>query len=75
MPVVKDSFPFRLKSARQARKFSGRYLGQQLGVAQQTVHSWEAGLAEPNIDTLHRIAAELGVSVAWLLGEEPIFGS
>src|SRR5690606_38577073 len=44
-------------------------VAEALGVERSTYTRWEIGLREPDLETIHRIANTLGVSVAYLLGE------
>lgn len=61
-----------LKQLRLERKISQRKLGEELGVVNQTISSWEAGINEPSLDLLIQIAKYFNVNVSYLLGEEII---
>jgi len=58
-----------IKRIREAKKLSQSDLAERLNVTRQAVSNWELGKTEPDIDTLHRIADTLGVSI-----EELIYG-
>lgn len=45
-------------------------LGQQIGVGQNTVSCWERGTSEPYPRHVAALAAALGVTVAYLLGQQ-----
>ena len=53
-----------LKAARKARGWSTTYVGQQLGLSQQAISSWERGAREPTWADLQRWADLLGLRVA-----------
>ncbi len=60
---------------KELRKRAGIYnqeeLAFRLGIARQTVSSWERGVFMPNSKNLKRLAEELNTSVSYLLdGEE-----
>lgn len=57
------------KRLRQCRGTKpAREIAAVLGVAEQTLTSWERGRAEPGCATLVALAKHYGVSVDWLLG-------
>lgn len=60
------------KNIRYFREESGmsqEELAEKLNVTRQAVSSWELGKTEPDIETLHRIADALGVTI-----EEIVYG-
>ena len=57
-----------LKTLRKARGFSQEELAIRLNVVRQTISKWEKGLSVPDADLLSRLAEELEVPVAELLG-------
>lgn len=61
-----------LKELRLVKNISQRKLGEILGVANQTISSWEKGINEPDLDTLVKISKFFDVSVDFLLGVEEI---
>ena len=59
-----------LSAARKKKGVSQEELAEHLCVSRQTIYKWEAGITYPDIDKLCDIAKYLGVSTAYLLGEE-----
>lgn len=54
-----------------ARRFSGMTsaaLAEALGVSPQQVTNWATGLRTPSRNSVERIAGEMSVDAAWLLG-------
>ena len=48
------------------------YLAQQVGVSQEAVRKWFAGLSTPRASVMRKLAAALSVDYFWLaLGEDP----
>ena len=60
----------RLKAARKKAGLTQAQIGKKLGVAQNTYSYWERGLINIDIENLKRIAELLGVSAAYLLGND-----
>lgn len=58
----------RLRKCRRARELTQAELGRLLGLSKQTVSGYEAGLRNPDPDTLQRLADIFGVSTDYLLG-------
>ncbi len=56
-----------IKKCRENKGLSQEALADALNVTRQTVSSWETGRTEPDIDTLHRIAQVLEVTVEELI--------
>lgn len=76
MPV-KNSLPVysrRLREAREALGISQRGLGVEAGldefVASTRVNRYETGVHQPDLQTLQRLAAVLGVPVAFFYAED-----
>ena len=59
-----------IRRLRAARGLTQEQLAEQLFVTRQTVSAWETGKAQPDLETLERIAAALGAEVT-----EVIYGS
>ncbi|WP_143482895.1 helix-turn-helix transcriptional regulator [Pseudoflavonifractor sp. An85] len=59
-----------IKRFRTQRHMTQDELAQQLNVTRQAVSNWENGKTQPDIDTLHKIAQILDVTM-----EELIYGS
>ena len=64
------NFGLHCAEARRQKNISQEELAEALGVSRQTVCKWETGATYPDIDKLCEIAAFLGVSTSYLLGEE-----
>lgn len=58
-----------IKRFREEKNISQSEIADKLSVTRQAVSNWENGKTEPDIDTLHKIADILGVSI-----EELIYG-
>ncbi len=56
-----------IRKYREQKKASQEEMAQALNVTRQTVSSWETGRTEPDLDTLHRIAQYLEVTVEELI--------
>lgn len=56
-----------LKEIRQAKKMSGKRLGDMVGVSEFTIYNYEAGRREPPLDVLVAIADALDVSLDLLV--------
>lgn len=63
-----ESFPSKLKKARESTGFTQREVAQETGITQSVLARYETGKLEPNIETLGILADFYGVSVDWLLG-------
>lgn len=53
----------RIKSARTAKGFTQKDIGERLGVSDRAVSKWENGIAKPSVEKLFALARILGVSV------------
>lgn len=62
--------PEKILYCRKCAGLSQEALAERLGVSRQAVSKWEAGEAAPEAGRLTALAAELGVSVDWLLSED-----
>ena len=58
-----------IKQYREQRDMTQEALAERLSVTRQAVSNWECGKTQPDIETLHRIADVLDISV-----EELIYG-
>lgn len=56
-----------IRKKREEKGLSQEALAGALNVTRQTVSSWETGRTEPDLDTLHRIAQLLEVTVEELI--------
>lgn len=59
-----------MKKARLAKEISQEEFAEALGVGQASVSRWEQGTSEPRPAMRQQIASLLGVSVAYLMGDE-----
>lgn len=66
--MYKESFPSRLKKARENTGFTQREVQKETGINQPTIARYETGVLEPDIEKLGILADFYGVSVDWLLG-------
>lgn len=70
---LRDQFTKRLKEARLAMGISQRELGRRIGLSEDVVSSrvtrYEQGTSEPDFATAGKMAAELGVPLAYLLAD------
>jgi len=64
-------FGRRLKAVRRRKGHTQASLAKRLGISSGNFGNWETGGFVPHPATLSKLAAELGVSVGYLLGEEP----
>jgi transcriptional regulator with XRE-family HTH domain len=60
-----------LKVIRQAQGISLRKLGEQAGVSYVTLARIEAGIYDPRLSTLRKVARVLKVTVAQVIGDQP----
>lgn len=58
----------RIRSARKERGLTQKALGELLGVTQATVGQYETNPNPPKIETLQKIALQLNVPIAYLIG-------
>ena len=63
-----ESFPSKLKAAREKYGFTQRDIEKETGIKQPTIASYETGRTQPDLETLGILADFYGVSVDWLLG-------
>lgn len=68
MKFSKEKFGSRMKYIRSLRNMTQSDISMLLDVSVPSVSKYEAGLIEPNVDTLGRIADILRVSPLYLLG-------
>ena len=61
-----------LRKLREAHNFSQQQLAEQVGVAQSQIHSYEAGLYEPAIETLKEMASVFETSVDYIIGNTEV---
>jgi transcriptional regulator with XRE-family HTH domain len=60
-------------AARRGETVTQSWLAAQCGVAGPTVSQWEAGIAQPSLGMIPKVAAALQVTAGWLaFGEESV---
>ena len=64
-----EELAIRVKSLREDRGWTQTELGRRSNVPQSAIHYIESGIRNPRADTLRKLAAALGVTVAALLDE------
>lgn len=67
-----ESTGLKIAAAREAKGWNQSELGRALGVTPQSVQAWESGRNTPRPKRLQEIAAALGVSTAYLMGEDSL---
>ena len=60
-----------LKAIRLSQGVSLRKLGEQAGVSYVTIARIEAGIYDPRLSTLRKVASALKVTVAQVIGDQP----
>ena len=63
-----DSFPQRLKAARDLRNMNQSDLATKAGLPSTSISHFEAGSRKPSFDNLRRLAQALEVTTDFLLG-------
>jgi transcriptional regulator with XRE-family HTH domain len=63
-------FPERLAQAMRFQDISAGELAERIGVSRMTIHAWRSGKSSPTVMRLMRLSDELGVTTAYLLGNE-----
>jgi transcriptional regulator with XRE-family HTH domain len=63
-----DSFPARLKAARELRELSQTALAEKAGLPATSISHFEAGSRKPSFDNLRLLADALSVTADYLLG-------
>ena len=58
-----------IKTERNNKHISQSALAKIIGVAQQTIGSWETGRTSPDTEMLKKLADYFGVSIDYLLGK------
>lgn len=63
-----ESFPSKLKKARQNTGFTQTEIEKEIKIPRSTLANWEIGRTQPDIESLGILADFYGVSVDWLIG-------
>ena len=66
--MYKESFPSKLKKARENTGFTQREAAKEIGIPYSTLANYEVGRTQPDIETLGLLADFYGVSLDWLIG-------
>lgn len=66
--MYQESFPSKLKKARENTGFTQREVSTETKIAQSTLAKYETGRTQPDIENLGILADFYGVSVDWLIG-------
>ena len=65
---LKELFGERLRDLRKKRKLTQTELGKKIGKCESTIRKYEAGIVEPNIESILKIADFFNVTTDYLLG-------
>lgn len=63
-----ESFPSKLKKARQNIGFTQREVSKETNIPYSTLANWELGRTQPDIENIGILADFYEVSADWLLG-------
>lgn len=63
--------PHNLRRARQAAGLTQERVARALDVAEKSYRRWESGETIPSVATLRRLSELFGVSLAWLVSDQP----
>lgn len=66
--MYSETFPQKLKKARENTGFTQREVEKETGIKQPTLAGYETGRTEPDIETLGILADFYEVDVNWLIG-------
>ena len=66
--MYRESFPSKIKKARNDTGFTQKEVEKETGIKQSTLTKYEYGRLEPDLEKLGILADFYGVSVDWLLG-------
>lgn len=69
------NFSHLLKELRAESKMTAKELSSKIGYSTNLIYDWEKGRAEPNCETLIKLAGIFDVSVDYLLGRTDDFGN
>jgi transcriptional regulator with XRE-family HTH domain len=67
--VKRTAFGQRLFDTRKARGISQQELGNRIGLSKRVICAYEGQAAGPPVETLLKLADELGVTASYLIGE------
>ena len=66
--MYKESFPSKLKQAREKCGYTQQQIADFLKIKQYQISCYETGKTQPDIETLGKLADFYGVSTDWLIG-------
>ena len=66
--MYRESFPSKIRKARNTTGFTQKEVEKETGIKQSTLTKYENGKLEPDLEKLGILADFYGVSVDWLLG-------
>lgn len=66
--MYRETFPAKLKKAREKTGFSQREVQKETGIHQSQIAKYENGKTEPDIEKLGILADFYEVSLDWLIG-------
>lgn len=66
--MYQETFPAKLKKARENTGFTQREVAKETHIAQSTLANYETGRTQPDIEKLGALADFYGVSTDWLIG-------
>ncbi len=66
--MYRETFPSRLKKAREKTGFTQREVSKETNISQSTIAKYETGDLEPDIEKLAILAEFYQVSADWLIG-------
>ena len=66
--MLNESFPLRLKKARNAHGFTQIEVAKELLLNRVNLSRYETGAVEPDIETIAQLADFYGVTTDWLIG-------
>lgn len=65
------NFSQKLKRLRREKNWTQEKFAEEIGVKRLAVNKYESGQSKPSAETLQRISEVFGVSIDYLLGEDP----
>lgn len=66
--MYQESFPSKLKKARENTGFTQREITKETGIPQSTIANYETGRTQPDIENLGILIDFYNVDANWLLG-------
>lgn len=66
--MYQESFPSKLKKARNNTGFTQREVAKEIGITQSVLARYETGKLEPSIEVLGLLVDFYEVSADWLIG-------